>query len=528
MAREGLAVSPDEGLDLVQEFFASEWQGIKARYDSSYGGLKPYLCKAFLWFARRRIIRMRDRSARLTDLADLAERIASSEDETVCQADLAAARKAWNQLPPGQDQVLLAYLEAGPRSERRLAREFSTTRYRIRELLAEAFSRVAVSLGEQGKVTDEDWPIALALWRRGLSLRETAQSLGLSTHQVQAARRRILDTIKSGILGAARSANTQERATTMSELNSREIGALLRRALTTPGDQRSLATIKSHAAEVLSFLDSDDVELDGEQARLLSEHPEWLGEILDAVAGEEALPTHEQAELDALIRAKVDDDRSVGAAFKDALLKDLPPELVNWDRWFGGVETCDKELQEALLECPDVIAARPECEPLLKFGIRPLTVFYATQAVRIVVDRSLKKQEDPECNSVFLPLGEVSQNTPSPRVTAEDVIDEIVCMAECGKDMAERLLWWLLGLMYVGQRSFLFDGMEAVPGDEGVWLRRVKCEMTTFECWEVLATLQKTPPLLDMPPKSSGLPQWATEQLPVQLWAQSVFENLGR
>jgi len=190
-------------LDLIQDFFLETWDGLVTRYDPTRGQLGTYVYGAFVRFARRRIIRMQRWSVLLVDTASLARLL---EEQAVTRQtgpsphDLLTVAEALAQLP-GRQRDILCDLACG-HSERELARHLSLTRYQLRELLVDALGHVAVALGEPGRLSAPDWQIAVAVWRQGRSVRETAAFLNLSIPEVRAARHRILDLLASGLKGS--------------------------------------------------------------------------------------------------------------------------------------------------------------------------------------------------------------------------------------------------------------------------------------------------------------------------------------
>src|SRR5262245_13813935 len=59
LARQGFVAQPADIEDLIQDFYANCYRGLKERYDPAVGTLENYLYSAFLRYARQRIIRSR-------------------------------------------------------------------------------------------------------------------------------------------------------------------------------------------------------------------------------------------------------------------------------------------------------------------------------------------------------------------------------------------------------------------------------------------------------------------------------------
>src|SRR4051812_39949290 len=58
LARNGYAVPPDEGLDLIHDFFVEAWEGLIHRFDADKASFETYIYGAFIRFARPRIVRL--------------------------------------------------------------------------------------------------------------------------------------------------------------------------------------------------------------------------------------------------------------------------------------------------------------------------------------------------------------------------------------------------------------------------------------------------------------------------------------
>jgi DNA-directed RNA polymerase specialized sigma24 family protein len=149
LARQGFVVSPVDGVDLVQDFFAEAWSGISSRYGPHKGKLDTYVYQAFVRFARPRIVRLHRWQSYLVDTVEFVravEKQSSAEEPSESEFDISAAREALLQLPSFERDVLYSCLLADTQSERKLAGQFSVSRYRLRETLIEALGRVAVLL----------------------------------------------------------------------------------------------------------------------------------------------------------------------------------------------------------------------------------------------------------------------------------------------------------------------------------------------------------------------------------------------
>jgi RNA polymerase sigma factor (sigma-70 family) len=194
LARQGFTAPPADALDLIQDFFAEVWPAVSANFDPARGTkLETYVYQAFVHFARPRIAelhRWRNLLVDTVELARISDRLPVAE-ASESERDLGAVADAIRALPPLHRDVLTAYLASGRPSERAIAEKFSLSRYRLRQTLAEAFARVAIALGERGRISERDWLVARALWEERRTPAEAAGHLGMTSQQIRNARERI-------------------------------------------------------------------------------------------------------------------------------------------------------------------------------------------------------------------------------------------------------------------------------------------------------------------------------------------------
>jgi RNA polymerase sigma factor (sigma-70 family) len=195
-------VRPEDGLDLVADFFLSEWTGIAQRYSKQKGTVEGYVATAFLYYAKRRLAKMQNWRNTLRDtkwLSQLPEREPSEEEQTAAE-DLDLLERAVANLPSPLRTALLAYVAGSGRHEEELAERLQITRHRLRSRLADAFGRVSVAIGAATEFLPEDREIILLLWRDGRSVAEVARYLAVPASRVQQTRNRVLERLKRGLL----------------------------------------------------------------------------------------------------------------------------------------------------------------------------------------------------------------------------------------------------------------------------------------------------------------------------------------
>jgi RNA polymerase sigma factor (sigma-70 family) len=196
LARQGFAVQPADAEDLIQDFYADAWTGLAARYNAACGSPSAYVYGAFLRFARIRILKLQRRQPRRQDLSRLADLIAQQGalpplEKLVRQEEAEAVQRALAELAPLKRTLLLEYLAAGPRSERRMARDLQISRFQLHGMVIDALGELMLRLGEGVLWPADDRAVAVALWSESRSVAETAAHLGLTVAQVREARHRL-------------------------------------------------------------------------------------------------------------------------------------------------------------------------------------------------------------------------------------------------------------------------------------------------------------------------------------------------
>ena len=231
LARQGLIVPPDDAADIVHDFFVEVWPAVVRGYDPNRGKLEAYSYRAFVHFARPRIVRLRQWRSRLVKTSELARLAATPARLSESTRDTAAVADALAKLPPLHRDVLHAYLASDLHSERALSEAFGLSRYRLRETLVEALGRVAVLLGEPGRIRQGDWEVARALWKEGRTSAEAGVLLGRTTEEVRQARERIGMLLSDGL----RQCQPTTRLTKRRVMMSRDVQSFLKEVLASPG-----------------------------------------------------------------------------------------------------------------------------------------------------------------------------------------------------------------------------------------------------------------------------------------------------
>lgn len=200
LARRDYEIPADEGLELIHEFFLDAWPGLQQRYDPAKGAFSTYIFGAFLRFARPRILSARNWHERFVGWDPSAlDNVSAQNDQADAGLDSQAVRGALASLSPADRALLDQWLARGT-SERRVAKATGLSRYKTRQGLVAALTRLATVMGQQVGASGSDWRIAIALWAEGRSVADTAATLGVSTAHVRHARRRVFDFLAKALV----------------------------------------------------------------------------------------------------------------------------------------------------------------------------------------------------------------------------------------------------------------------------------------------------------------------------------------
>ena len=261
LARTGFAAPPDEGMDLIHDFYLEAWPSVSARYDAARASFDTYLFACFVRFARPRIIRLGRLRATLMAPAEL-EAVARGSGATSVSgfdaSDVPAVRAALSALPPDGRALLDAYLDDAEPSERALAARFATTRYAVRVRLADTLGSMAVRLGAASSLGEPDRSVAVALWADQRSPRQVAALLHMSTDEVQTTKLRVFTRLVEAARGSRRMSHTVKHDVAAAPATPGALVAatLVAAALAPEASRRDLDAVRANAATVCAYLDT--------------------------------------------------------------------------------------------------------------------------------------------------------------------------------------------------------------------------------------------------------------------------------
>jgi DNA-directed RNA polymerase specialized sigma24 family protein len=500
LARRGFVVGFDDGLDLIHDFFLDAWDGLASRYDPKQGEVGGYVYGAFIRYARSKIVELHRTRERLVDAATLGRLVAwhdDREDTSEVRPVIAPEKDLVGMLPECERQVLLRIFAPSPRSERRLAAEFGVTRHKVRMRILSGIARLATLLGREGAIEGDDRAVARALWGEALSVREAAQRLEITERSVRRSRLNVLKAVAVVISDRVSHipSSNDPRDSTMSRTPSE----LLREVLASPGNTQLLCELKDRAPEILRELGRDDVDFEEtepgtreEGEPLEDQDVEWYAQVLEALgASGEALGPGEDAEaLRELIAADAWDEVWVADMFANVLMVGLSGELRDIGGFFQrhGLEPSPPSPDAPRPAPPSVVDdGGPYTEVLGTYGMTPMTVFSAIEAVTSVYERGTRHGQIERGPYAVLPL---ARRDEAPEVADEDgrwvlperaVQNEIRLLSGCREAAPAALYHWtaLASL----ERRYLFRGFRAISHPLGVRLDPDTAAKTLDQRW---------------------------------------------
>jgi hypothetical protein len=195
LSRYGMPVLPDELGDAVHEFWiTTDAAPGESEASDAYCRRALYSFTARMWRRKRRFVQLFELEAGPLD--GLTE-----EDRLLNDHLKYRIREIMDrQLAEPRTRLILRFFEEGPRCERLLSREFSMTRYRVREEILNGVGVVLVHLADLSAWSEPDRRVAAEIWGRSLSLTEAAMTLSLPLATVREAHRRNLTQLKKLIL----------------------------------------------------------------------------------------------------------------------------------------------------------------------------------------------------------------------------------------------------------------------------------------------------------------------------------------
>lgn len=470
LSRQGFAVFPVDTLDIIHDFFAEAWDGVTKHYDSRKGPFENYAYVSFVHFARPRIIQMKRLQSGLVDHGELMtiidEKLSINPDSAFLP-DLGIIEECISRLPQAERDVLSAYFCSEVVSERTLAKRFDLSRYKLKEILLSGIAKIMISLDRPASLSEQDWNVALALWRDSRTFNEAARCLGMSVQQVKESSARSLRFV-SHVLKNYQSwgHNRTGRYAMSATPKPNHMEVLFTKALRSQGDRSLLREIERNADQILVAMELS-VEFGPTEEELKCIDPSWLAEIYYALSGvrEDIVPG------ETAFWATADREESIGLAFKNALIPGLSERLKHFETGLRAVPRVASDEIEYLLSTPAASAARPVSEYLAERGLTPLSIFHAIDGVSYLLERLAEQDLIGRGGDIVLDEEMVRvDEKESDVLNLGLVIDEIGQVAACEEETAREVYKWLIQVAQY--KPFLFPGFRSQPsrGGKGVHL----------------------------------------------------------
>jgi RNA polymerase sigma factor (sigma-70 family) len=479
LAKHGFAASPDDGLDLIHDFFLDAWHPLVRNYDRRRAKFETYLYASFVRFARPRIIRLHRWSDALVEpssLTTLDTAEVQVEPAETAERDIKAVRAATAKLDPFERELLITYVSSPRMSERDLAQRYSLTRYRLRMSLADALAKTAVYLGETSALDDAERSLILALWHEGRTVKQAAAVLKRPISEVQTMRSQFFHRLSYAVKGRD---DTQAAAIDQPFADAE---VLLASALKSGMSKRDVEAIRKNSELIINFLNDSSSQIFFERSAA-DWTPDHLAQLYDALGSDEKPDPDDAALLESLFEASAQDEREIGEAFAGALMPTLHGDLTKFsDRVFLGVPPIDEQQYSRLRSETSVSHGGEAAAELARFGVTPVTVVEASQGVANLARRFCDKNNVKKFGTFILDKAGRSDYSSKLVLPRADAVYEVHLMCELPKATAARLFDWLTRVAEYAPA--VFDGFDAeLRGDELRLLRTDESIKNLFVRW---------------------------------------------
>jgi hypothetical protein len=225
------------------------------------------------------------------------------------------------------------------------------------------------------------------------------------------------------------------------------IEVLLKKVRSSPFDASVLREIEARAAEVVEFLRVSEEE---SATSWEGTSPEWLAQVYGALAAGLGCVDVDPAIDEELFAADIRDREAVGRAFAEVLVPSIPDgvrRLIDFCR--ENVRPPSSSVVEQLVDEPDVKAAGPVARELAIFGITPMQVVLATDAVALLLNRAIEAEHFPRRQPLYMEYS--SEKSVAVRcddsdnlLSGQELIDEIADVTGRDQKASRELLRWAI------------------------------------------------------------------------------------
>ena len=243
---------------------------------------------------------------------------------------------------------------------------------------------------------------------------------------------------------------------------------LLRQLFLSTGDEELLAKASKESSEILIAMEQVDWDqvLDEESASRLD--LEWVAKVYEALA-KSHVSKGDAALFEALFDGRATDERKIGEAF-ECLVEKVSRPTREFSSYFGSLPDVSDSQKEELRSSPAAQASSHALD-LMRWGITPVTIFTATEAVALLVDRKVRRGKLSGQKPVMISKGKPSadpQSLSAQELPFQTVAMEIRSATRCSEEASGRILDWTIDAAQTV--PFLYKGLRAQFHEKGISL----------------------------------------------------------
>lgn len=399
----GFTVDPYEARVLFADFGIEAWQELVAHHPqpgapSAARSFEHALTCQFYDYAAKSLAQLGAARWRLHDMQAVLQCLPLNNAPSAWRV----LAEALAHLPENELERLLAFRAHGLPCEWSFAAADGCTIRKARAALVQAAARwleIAVTLDPQG----EQPAIARELWSHGRHAASVARNLGLPLAQVEAVRA----AVGINLARALDHALPRRRSRGRTALANNDFSAIL--VLLAHGHHSEAYRLFARVgARLLDQLDDRDLQLDDEARRIAEMHPELLAKAYRLLLrlNDDQVDRHtDQAEHAWKLQQGA--AQHVAEAF-DALVADLPPEMVNWSRLLPG------DVVGKFATTVPSPAKSSQASVLRDYGLAPESF--------VGIARSIQLQLDALCRRNAIPSFFAADDAPDPPKPSDEPV----------------------------------------------------------------------------------------------------------
>lgn len=257
---------------------------------------------------------------------------------------------------------------------------------------------------------------------------------------------------------------------------------LLRQLFLSTGNEDLLEKASKESDDILAAMENADWDqiIDEEAAEKLD--LEWVAKVYAALA-KSHVSEGDAALFEALFEGRARDERKIGEAF-ECLVEKLSTPARQFSSYFGSLPAVSDGQKAELISSP-AVQASPHALEIVRWGITPVTIFTATEAVALLVDRKVRRGKFSEQKPIMISKESprVSpQNLPAQELPFQTLAMEIRFATRCSEEASSRILDWTIDAAH--SVPFLYKGLRAEVHEKGIGLISDKdCPTELLQRW---------------------------------------------